>query len=384
MKINKRYRLWMLAAACACVGFGGTVARAQTAPAAGDTQKKPTLYCVGYAHLDTQWRWSYPQVISEFLHNTLKDNFDKFQKYPHYIFNFTGSNRYMMFKEYFPQDYEQLKKFIAAGRWFPGGSSVEEGDVNMPDGEALVRQVLYGNEFFRKEFGKQSSEYMLPDCFGFQASLPSILAHCGIKGFSTQKLTWGSAVGIPFNIGVWEGPDGTSVVAALNPTSYTSKISDDLTRDPMWVHRLQKDQDQYGVPVDYRYFGSGDRGGSVSDASLKWLETSVAGDGPLKVISATSEQMFNELTPDQISKLPRYKGDLLLTWHSAGSLTSEAFIKRCERKAEQLAEAAEHASVAAAWLGGASYPMDKLNAAWNLVLGAVSRHDGGHRLAQDL
>src|SRR5207253_3830683 len=78
---------------------------------------------------------------------------------------------------------------LAIGRWFPAGSSMEEGDVNSPNAESIIRQILYGNNWFRKEFGTASDEYILPDCFGFPASLPSILAHSGIKGFSTQKLS---------------------------------------------------------------------------------------------------------------------------------------------------------------------------------------------------
>jgi alpha-mannosidase len=370
MKKMKRLCASILAAAVSGVVFNTPISRADTELNQPDHSNGPKLYVVGYSHLDTQWRWSYPQVISEFLRNTLHDNFKLFDKYPHYIFNFTGANRYMMFKEYYPQDFETLKKCIADGRWFPAGSSMEEGDVNMPDGETLIRQVLYGNEYFRKEFNKTSSEYMLPDCFGFQATLPSILAHCGLKGFSTQKLTWGSAVGIPFNVGVWDGPDGKSIVAALNCTAYTSTVDDDLSNDKSWIKRVNGDTKNGAPPIDYRYYGAGDRGGAPIEKSLKNLEKSVTGNGPLHVISATAEQMFNDLTPEQIAKLPHYKGDLLLTGHSTGELSSEAFMKRCERKIENLADAAEHASVAAEWLGGAAYPMDKIAAAWTLALGA--------------
>ena len=148
---------------------------------------RPALYVVGYSHLDTEWCWSYPQVIREFIPNTLHENFALFKKDPNYVFNWTGSNRYRFMKEYYPDDYAQLKKYVASGQWFTAGSSVEEGDVNSPSEESLIRQVMYGNEYFKKEFGTESSEYMLPDCFGFPASLPSILAHCGLKGFSTQK-----------------------------------------------------------------------------------------------------------------------------------------------------------------------------------------------------
>jgi alpha-mannosidase len=171
------------------------------------------------------------------------DNFLLFDKYPHYIFNFSGSNRYRFMKEYFPEDFGRLKQYVAQGRWFPAGSSVEEGDVNAPSAEAIIRQILYGNEWFREEFGKTREEYMLPGCFGFPSSLPTILAHSGIRGFSTQKLTWGSSAnaggpqsiektpeGTPFNVGVWVGPDGQSVLAALHPGAYRGSITTDLSK----------------------------------------------------------------------------------------------------------------------------------------------------------
>ena len=166
---------------------------AKPAAHAGPDLTKPTLYVVGYAHLDTEWRWEYPQVISEYLPKTMHANFDLFEKYPHYIFNFSGANRYRMMKEYFPADYEKLRQYVKTGRWFPAGSSMEENDVNSPSPESIIRQVLYGNEYFRHDFGVASAEFMLPDCFGFPASLPSILAAAGVKGFSTQKLVWGSS-----------------------------------------------------------------------------------------------------------------------------------------------------------------------------------------------
>ncbi len=396
-------------------------ARGQSAaPSNPDLTKEPTLYVVGYAHLDTQWRWEYPQVIREYLPKTMHDNFALFEKYPHYVFNFSGANRYRLMKEYWPEDYAKLKQYVAAGRWFPAGSSMEEGDVNSPSAESIIRQILYGSQYFRHEFGKTSAEYMLPDCFGFPASLPSILAHMGIKGFSTQKLSWGSAarvggpgsientpVGIPFNVGFWEGPDGRGVIAAFNPGSYTGQVREDISRSPFiadpnarnnpidWPGRVALNGKASRVFADYHYYGTGDTGGSPSEASVKMMEAIVSkgmislpgqapaqgqqpappspevrvGEGPLHVVSATSEQMFLDIKPEQMSGLPRFKGELQLTNHSAGSYSSETMQKRWNRKNELLADAAEKASVAAAWLGGRPYPQDRLNKAWTLVMG---------------
>jgi alpha-mannosidase len=361
-------------------------------PAGPDLTKQPTLYVVGYAHLDTQWRWEYPTTISEYILNTMRDNFALFERYPHYIFNFSGANRYRMMKEYFPADYAKVKKYVAAGRWFPAGSSMEENDVNSPSAESIIRQVLYGKLYFRREFGKTSAEYMLPDCFGFPASLPSILAHAGIKGFSTQKLVWGSSapaggpnspektpLGTPFNVGIWEGPDGKSVIAALNPGDYNGNITTDLSTTPAnpgpravdWPARVQLDGAVSGLFTDYHYYGTGDVGGAAREPSVKMLEETVtkAGGSPLHVVSATAEQMFLDIKPNQTARLPRYKGEMELTNHSAGSLTSEAYVKRWNRKNELLADAAEKASVAAELLGGRPYPLERLTNAWTLVMG---------------
>src|ERR1051325_5983101 len=356
-----------------------------------DLSKQPTLYVVAYAHLDTQWRWEYPRVINEYIPNTMHDNVALFEKYPNYIFNFSGANRYRMMKEYWPADYARVKQYVAAGRWFPAGSSMEESDVNVPSAESIFRQILYGNRFFQREFGKTSAEYMLPDCFGFPASLPSILAHAGIKGFSTQKLTWNSAArvggpgsieetprGIPWNVGYWQGPDGRGVIAALNPGSYGGQIREDISRSPSvagnnqvdWPRRVERNGKASGVFTDYHYYGTGDTGGSPREDSVRMLEEIVTrNDGPLKVVSSTAEQMFLNIRPDQIKGLPRYEGDLLLTDHSAGSITSEAYQKRWNRKNELLADAAEKASVGAMLLGSRTYPQERLNRAWTLVMG---------------
>ena len=400
-----------------------------------DLAKQRTLYVVGYAHLDTQWRWEYPQVIQEYLPKTMRNNFALFEKYPNYIFNFTGAYRYHLMKDYYPSDFERLKQYVAAGRWFPAGSSVDEGDVNSPNAESIVRQILYGNNWFRKEFGVASQEYMLPDCFGFPASLPSILAHAGIRGFSTQKLSssWQPAphvggpdspektpVGIPFNVGLWEGPDGRTVIAALNPLSYGSQVTYDISKSPEappppdpnltaqqnqartraredWPKRIDINGNLTGIFADYHYVGTGDVGGSPNESSVKLMEAITTkdkaplpaaaqtgsqtgssvqvGDGPIKVTWSKADQLFRDiLNCCPTDRLPRYKGDLELINHSAGSLTSQAYQKRWMRRNESLADAAEKASIAAEWLGGRPYPQGRLNNAWTLVM-AGQMHD---------
>ncbi|MCB9852096.1 MAG: alpha-mannosidase [Phycisphaerales bacterium] len=363
----------LILTACTAVFAGET--RPKEYKPTHDLAKEKILYCIGYAHLDTQWRWDFQTTIDEFVRDTLDHNFDRFEKYPGYTFNFTGSVRYEMMKEYYPEKYKTLKSYIDKGRWFVSGSSVDEGDVNVPSAEATIRQVLYGNQFFRREFDKESIDYMLPDCFGFPASMPSIWAHCGLKGFSTQKLTWGSAVGIPFKVGVWEGPDGHSIIAALDPGAYAGGVDGPLQTNEKWVKRVNDNGEKYGVWADYHYYGVGDQGGAPKEKDVKnYVESMNAKDGPIKVVLAASDQMYKDITSEQKDMLPRYKGDLLLTEHSAGTLTSESYMKRWNRKNELLADAAERAAVAADWLGAAAYPFDRLHLGWVRTL-ANQMHD---------
>jgi alpha-mannosidase len=340
-----------------------------------DLSEKPTLFQIGYSHLDTEWRWGYPQVIREFLPNTVRENLPLFEKYPHYVLNFTGAGRYKLIQEYHPGDFQKIRDAVAAGHWWPNGGAWEESDVNVPSSESLVRQLLLGHHYFMREFGVESSEFMLPDCFGFPASLPSILAHCGMRGFSTQKLSWGSAVGIPFNVGEWIGPDGNSVIAALNGGGYTAPVREDPAFNPAWLKRITENGEKSGVYADFIYMGAGDRGGAPRESSVALLEQGVlADDGPVRVISARADAMFLSITDAQRARLPKFTGDMLLTEHSAGSITSQAYMKRWNRQNELLADAAERASVIAALLGAAPYPREKINRAWELML-RTQMHD---------
>ncbi len=334
---------------------------------------QPTLFIVPYSHLDDFWRWSYPQTIRDFLRRTLDENFEAFEEYPNYVFNWSGASRYQMMREYYPEKYEELKDWVAAGRWYPSGSSWVENDVNVPSTETVIRQLLMGTQYFKNEFGKESREFMLPDCFGFPYSLPSVLNHCGIRGFSTQKLTWESAHGIPFNVGRWIGPDGESVIAALNAGNYATPHATVYSTDKKMQERLKDNQEKSGLPIDYFYMGGGDmnnadRGGAIQKVSLKTLKAIGENEGPVNVVTGQADLMFRAITDEQAEKFPTHQTDLLLIKHSTGVLSSQAYTKKLNRDAELLADASERAALAAHLLNGAEYPYGALNHAWGLML----------------
>ncbi len=352
-------------------------------------EKQKKLYVVANAHLDTQWNWTIQDTIRDSIKATLENNFELIEKYPHYKMNFEGAFRYKLAREYYPDLYEKLKGYIADGRWTVAGSTWDAMDVNVPSSEALMRQVLYGNGYFEKEFGKKSTDIFLTDCFGFRYALPSIEAHMGLNGFSTQKLVWG--VGGPvinedgtvtkpqpvkdkprLDLGKWVGPDGNYVVGSFLEGDYTYKFERNETpvnEREEFLHNIEHNEKYSGVPYRSMYYGTGDYGGSPTEASVRYVNEAIENNdkGLFTVIPSSTDQIFNELTKEEIEALPAYDGELLIP-HGSGALTSHTINKRWNRKNELLADSAERAAVVSAWLNSSEYPAERLLTAWQTFL----------------
>ena len=333
------------------------------------SQRHPTLYLVANSHLDTQWRWTVRDTIRKFLPRTLEENFALFESYPDYVLSFEGAFRYMLVEEYYPKLFAKLRDYVRQGRWRPAGSMLDAADVNIPAPESLIRHVLYASRYFRRAFGVDSADLFLPDCFGFSHTLPTVARHCGLLGFSSQKfIKWMAPAKIPFDLGLWEGPDGSRIPAALNPEGYGDGLEEDLSVAERWIDKLQRFERSGFPPVGYKYFGIGDQGGAVAPSSAEWVQLSVHGAGPLRVIHDGSDRLFRDLMEEDHERLPVFRGELQLPTHGTGCWTSAARLKQLNRRNELLADATERACVAASWFAGARYPKLELSAAWTRFL----------------
>ena len=338
---------------------------------------KKKVYTIANAHLDTIWSWDFETTVSKYIYNTLNENFQRFQKYPEYKFNFEGSYRYELMKEYYPEMWEKMKSYIAEGKWNVCGSAFENGDVNVPSPEALFRNILLGNEYFDKNFGKRSCDIFLPDCFGFGYALPSIMRHANLKGFTTQKLTWGSAYGVPFDIGKWYGVDGNYVYANTNPRSYDKTLT--KVRENEDVVKKLNENEQYSLDMTAIFHGVGDRGGAPKEPSVKTVcdEIKLNDTSDIEVLSAPADKIFHDIDalPEDIKqKLPVWNNELVMTNHAVGGYTSRAIGKRWNRRNEEIADMAERACVTATAICGYEYPQETLTRAWKRVI-AHQFHD---------
>ena len=218
-----------------------------------NAQNKPMkAYMVADAHLDTQWNWDVQATIRDHIRNTLNQNLFLINHYPHYIFNFEGAVKYAWMKEYYPR--------VAAGRWHITGSGWDANETIICSPESWLRNILLGQTFYRKEFNTEGTDVFLPDCFGFGYALPTLGAHCGLIGFSSQKLVWRTkpfyegGKRYPFTIGLWQGIDGSRIMMT-HGFSYGQRWDDaDLSENPS----LQREIKESPLNMVYRYYGTGD------------------------------------------------------------------------------------------------------------------------------
>ncbi len=169
---------------------------------------------------------------------------------------------------------------------------------------------------------------------------------------------------MPFSIGEWQGVDGSTIIAGLKTGNYVAKFKSDLSRDTLWGKQIDELGAATGAYAGYIYFGTGDVGGAPESLSVDWLEKSIHSDGPIKVASIGADDLPKLVAEYPNAKLQRYDGELVMTRHGIGCYTSQAAMKRWNRKNELLADAAERAAVSAHLLGGYTYPKETLQQAW--------------------
>lgn len=356
-------------------------------PCFGQADTK-TLFFISNTHLDTQWNWDVKTTINEYVKNTLNQNMTLMDKYPEFRLNYEGAIKYMWMKEYYPQEYAQLQRYIDRGQWHVSGMSVDANDVMVSSAESILHSMLYGNQFFKQEFGVRGGyDIMLPDCFGFSYALPSLARHAGIKGFHTAKLGWGAASYdrlAPF--GVWQGVDGSQIYAIYKPGAYDSHedYNKDLTSDAGILSAINSNYSKYGVAAEVRYVGPrSDHGGGLRDEAGTngentpyWLNYNVQKkDGKIKVVMASPDEVFDYLDKYRNDKYQVWNDELPMRSHGVGAYTSRAELKLWNRKSELLADAAEKASSLACWLGVNDYPGNQLRDAWVRMLWQ-QHHDG--------
>ncbi|MBR4236366.1 MAG: alpha-mannosidase [Clostridia bacterium] len=341
--------------------------------------------CVGHTHIDVAWLWDLYQTRHKAV-RTFATMLKLMEEYPEFKFMSSQPQLYQFVKEDQPELFERIRAAVKSGRWEAEGGMWVEADCNLSGGEALVRQLLYGNEFFQTEFGKRSRVLWLPDVFGYSAALPQILKKSGIDYFMTSKLSWSEYNLSPYDTFMWKGIDGSEVLTHFTPsreykldgsyerhddlqffTTYNALLAPNQIKGG-WQRFQQKGVDNHYL-VSYGY---GDGGGGSTD----WMiENARRMRGPVvgcPAVRQTFAREFFEALDKRVSgnkRLPKWSGELYLEYHR-GTYTSQGKNKRNNRKLEIALRDAEF------WLvkSGIEYPQDELRQIWRTML-TLQFHD---------
>jgi alpha-mannosidase len=325
----------------------------------GDGQMN--LSAIGHAHIDTAWLWPLAETRRKCT-RTFSTAIRYMEDYPDYRFACSQAQQFEWMKEMHPDLYDRMKAKIKSGQFVPVGGSWVEPDCNLPSGEALVRQFLYGQRFFRKEFGITCEEFWEPDVFGYSAALPQILRQAGIKYFLTIKLSWNQFNKLSSHTFWWEGLDGSRVLTHFPPADTYNSMAN--VKEVLYSMHNYKDLDR--SKEAYLLFGFGDGGGGPTREMLEQVKRMKDVDGLPRVEMRPSNEFFNRLEKDG-KDLTTWVGELYFELHR-GTYTTQANNKRYNRQSEFILHEVEFLSAIAHASLDYEYPTEELDRMWKLIL----------------
>jgi len=316
--------------------------------------------CVGHAHIDVMWLWPSTETVRKCA-RTFSTAAKLMGEYPEFIFAQSQPELYQQVRENYPALYERVRQMVETGQWRPTGALWVEADCNLTSGESLVRQIMLGKEFFRREFGVEPREAWLPDTFGFNAALPQILKQSGVDYFLTQKLAWGAVVDFPYDSFWWEGIDGSRVFCHFPPSdNYNCQMTaEEILRAE--ARYVEKDRAQSQIYI----YGFGDGGGGPTRSMLEFLRRARDLEGLPRCEPSSPRDFFDRLL-EESDDFPVWVGELYLTYHR-GTYTSQARTKKNNRRCEVLLHDAEAWSALASVAAGFPYPAEALRRAWRVL-----------------
>jgi alpha-mannosidase len=345
-------------------GDGGAYSRlverhsAAYAPLAGQI-RRDTLHLVGNSHIDAAWLWPWSETSGDVIPNTWRTSLKLAAMFPGYVFAGSAAAYYDAMDRLQPTLADSLRAAVTAGQWAIVGGWWVEPDQNIPSGESLARQGLYGQRYFQRRTGHRARVGWTPDSFGYPWTLPQIYRQAGLDYFVTQKIRWNDSTQLPYDAFWWEGRDGTRLFT-YNPFGYDH----DLAAGQLIRDRLDDVRRNAGIHHQIVLYGVGDHGGGPTIEMLERAERLrrvptfpvMQYDNPDRALATLRASQ-----PD--STFPVWRDELYLEKHR-GTFTTQARQKRSARHSETQLRTAE----ALAAVDTSAYPRARLEGAWHRVL----------------
>ncbi|HBC77830.1 MAG TPA: alpha-mannosidase [Bacteroidales bacterium] len=317
------------------------------------------FHLIGQAHIDPVWLWPWSEGLAV-VHSTFRSALDRMNETPDFTFTASSAQFYQWVSENDPDMLIEIRKRVDEGRWNVVGGWWVEPDMNIPCGEAMVRQGLYGQFTLQKLLGHRATVAFNPDSFGHTGTLPQIIKLQGMENYVFMRPGVKEKT-ISADMFWWESPDGSRVLTYRIPVSYTDSRSV-RTRVEQVLNQFR------GQPFRtfMTYYGAGDHGGGATKENIESIKEIQTEDGAPKILFSTPEKYFSEIRNESNLNLPVIKDDL--QHHAVGCYTAEAEIKKYNRLSEAALITAEKISALGSVIWGFKYPKDGFTSAWKRVL----------------
>ncbi len=319
----------------------------------GKAAKKYTIHCVGHAHIDMNWMWSWPETVATTI-DTFTTVLQLMEEFPDFCFTQSQISVYEIVRQHDPELFERIRQKVAEGRWEVAAPQWVEGDKNLASGESLAHHLLYSRQFVKEHFDKDPEDVPLdwePDTFGHAWTIPSIIARGGVSRYYMCR--GGSQKRPP--VYWWKGPDGQKVLVYKEYTWYNDRLS---PRTPLGLLGFCKET---GLNEWMCVYGVGDHGGGPTRRDLRML-------GEMNAWPLFPTLQFS--TTDAFYLTLEKNGDKWITWETeqnvefTGCYTSQSEIKKTNRLGELLCQRAEYAAATAWRATGRNYPHDMIRQSW--------------------
>jgi alpha-mannosidase len=347
----------LVLAPLAMMALGPWLAAQSSAPWPADAASY-RFHMIGQAHIDPVWLWPWREGLAV-VHSTFRSALDRMKENPDFAFTASSAQFYEWVAENDPDMLREIRQRVEEGRWGVVGGWWVEPDVNIPSGESLVRQGLYGQLTLRRLVGRAAKVAYNPDSFGHPGTLAQILKLQGMNEYVFMRPMPREKT-LPANLFWWEAPDGTRVLAYRIPISYNDEGAvrgrlEQILRDLKPPEKALM-----------AFYGAGDHGGGATKVNLSSIAEIQKQPGAPQVVYSTPEKYFAEVRQGSLESVPVVTGDL--QHHSVGCYTAESAMKKANRSTEIAMLSAEKLAAIGALAWGAQYPKDEFTSAWKKIL----------------
>lgn len=325
-----------------------------------DFVKHYTLQFSSNAHIDAAWLWRKKETV-EVAKRTFSAVMNMFKARPDFTYTQSQAGIYEWILKDYPDLFEQMQSYVKNGRWEISGGMWVEPDCNLPSGDSWARQILYGQKFFKNNFGVQAKIGWNPDSFGYNWNLPQFMLNGGLDAFITQKIGWNDTNVFPYRVFWWQSPDNSKILTYF-PFDYVNTI-DNPFRLVDWLRQFDANT---GFKKMLILFGVGDHGGGPSLEMMARIDRLRELDIYPTIEFGTSQKYLDWLRTQDLKDLPTWNDELYLEYHR-GTATTQSNTKKWNRVNEVLLTSAEKFSSIASLNVPNNYKND-LREAWKNVL----------------